>query len=367
MVKKYNFGKLVFSLEGKDKVLIHLQEELTSIESTSGKEQKIRFIFGDVPKDLDNGVFASPVISDGKSFLYEGQGFKYQVIKEENGNFKILIKSDTLRKKYRYLPKYSRFKDWNFLLPSEQLAKNFMYDVFDYITQIKNVEVGQSYMHASSFQKEDKTIAIVAWGGIGKTTAMLKLVGEQGWKFLSDDLGLIDTEGNLYRSPKKMQIYAYNLEGQPRLKELLTKGRGLLDRINWNYRKKYKGIKKVRRRVSAETLFGDDLVSKTAPLTHVFFIERVNNSEFSQRQLSVEELSQRAANTVMSEIDPYHKIIVALCTAQNDSILPEYSSLYQSTKSILSKAFSNINPILIRIPLHAGPNELVGYLNKIIE
>src|SRR4029078_8606315 len=100
-------------------------------------------------------------------------------------------------------------RDWNFLLPTEQLAKNFMSDVFDYLTQIKKLEVGQSSIHASSFTKDDRTVVVAAWGGIGKTTSMLKLVAEDNWNFLSDDLGIIDETGFIYRSPKKMQIYAY--------------------------------------------------------------------------------------------------------------------------------------------------------------
>ena len=64
-------------------------------------------------------------------------------------------------------------------------------NVFDYLTQLANVELGQSYLHASSFERDGQGVAMAAWGGVGKTTAMLKLVGEHGWRFLSDDLNLI--------------------------------------------------------------------------------------------------------------------------------------------------------------------------------
>jgi hypothetical protein len=363
MLKQYKFGHLNFKVSGDDLVIRSLVEELASIEVSPDGEELISFHFSEDNKTIPGGVYVSPVVASNSAFAYKGDGFSYKV--EKKGvKLEMLIESNKLNWKAANFPQLSRVRDWNFLLPSEQIAKNFMYNIFDYVTQILNVQVNQSYFHASSFEKDGRGVAIVAWGGIGKTTAMLKLVSEDNWKFLSDDLGLIDSEGIIYRSPKKLQIYAYNLVNQPVLKNLLLTGRGLLDRMNWHYKLKKNGIKGARRRDSAERLFTSELIGTKAKLTDVFFIERADVPQFSSTPLNIPELARRASATVMSEIEPFHRITSAIHSIQENAIIPNYNTMYAATNDILLKAFARTQPKLIKIPLQAGPDELANYLRK---
>lgn len=361
----YQIGRLVFALSGEDQVLPHLEKELSSVQIPHGKEPTLVFKFGKVSRDLQNGIYVSPVICTESEILYAGNGFLYRVT-TNNGILNVDIQSNQVGRRKKMFPLITKIRDWNFLLPEEQLAKNFMYDVFDYLTQIQNLYVSQSYIHASSFTKNERTVAVVAWGGIGKTTSMLKLVTEDNWKFLSDDLGIIDENGFIYRSPKKMQIYAYNVEGQPALKKLLLKGRAFVDMLNWYYRKTRYGIKKVRRRISADELFKEN-VGVSARLTDIFFIERAAVNDFETQPISIDELASKAASTVMSEIDPYHKIVAAIYSVQTNSIIPPYQQVFERTKSTLQKAFSTTSPLLIKIPLAASPDQLADFLRKLLK
>lgn len=361
----YQIGKLVFALSGEDQVLPHLREELKSIEIYEKRAPALVFKFGKVSKELPNGIYVSPVICTEKEILYAGSGFLYRV-QEDNGVLTVHLQSNTIGRRKKMFPTLAKVRDWNFLLPEEQLAKNFMYDIFDYLTQIQNLDLGQSYMHASSFTRDNRTVAVVAWGGIGKTTSMLKLVTEDNWKFLSDDLGIIDENGYIYRSPKKMQIYAYNVEGQPALRKMLLKGRALIDMLNWYYRKARFGIKKVRRRVSADELFNEN-VGVSAKLTDVFFIERAAVNDFETHPITVNELAAKAASTVMSEIDPYHKIVAAIYSVQTKSIIPPYEQVFNKTKQVLEKSFSYTSPMLIKIPLSASPDQLANFMRRLLK
>lgn len=358
-------GRLSFVLKGDDPVLPHLCEELGSVEINKNQPPSLVFSFGKVSKELENGVYVSPAICTNKEVICAISGFVYR-ISGENGVINVSIQSHPVGRKKQLFPAISKIRDWNFLLPYEQLAKNFMYDIFDYLTQIQNLNVGQSYVHASSFTKDNRTVAVVAWGGIGKTTSMLKLVAEDNWKFLSDDLGIIDEAGIVYRSPKKMQIYAYNVEGQPTLKKMLLKGRPLTDLMNWHYRKSRFGIKKVRRRVSADDLFNEN-VGVSGKLTNTFFIVRAAVNDFEMHPLSVHELVDKAAQTVMSELDPYHKIAAAVYSVQTTSIIPPYEDVFNNTKQVLEKAFSSTSPVLIKIPLSASPDQLADFLRKLLK
>jgi len=361
----YQLGNLVFALSGDDPVLPHLRAELKSIKINEERRPTLVFRFGNVSKDLQNGVHVSPVICTESEILYSGNGFFYRVAKE-NDVLAVDIRSNPIVGRRKMFPRLAKIRDWNFLLPEEQLAKNFMYDVFDYLTQIQNLQLEQSYVHASSFTREDRTVAVVAWGGIGKTTSMLKLVTEDNWRFLSDDLGLVDKEGMIYRSPKKMQIYAYNVEGQPKLRDILLNDRVMIDKLNWYYRKARFGVKKVRRRVSAEDIFKDK-VGVSARLTDVFFIERAAVNDFVTFPISASELSTKAAWTVMSEIDPFHKIAAAIYSVQSNSIIPTYEQLYKKTKQVLDKAFLSTSPLLIQIPISASPDQLADFLRGLLK
>jgi hypothetical protein len=361
----YQLGNLVFALSGEDPVLPHLREELKSIKINEDKRPMLRFRFGKVSKDLENGIYVSPVICTEKEVLCSSGGFFYRV-KEDKGALTVDIQSNPIGGKRKMFPRIAKIRDWNFLLPAEQVAKNFMYDVFDYLTQMQNLHAGQSYLHASSFTRDGRTVAVAAWGGVGKTTSMLKLVVEDNWKFLSDDLGIIDEAGFIYRSPKKMQIYAYNVEGQPALRHMLLHGRSMVDMLNWYYRKSKYGIKKVRRRVSADELFKDK-VGVSGRLTDVFFIERAAVRGFETYPISPDELAAKTAWTVMSEIDPYHKLAAAIYSVQTHSIIPPYEQMFNTTKQVLQKAFSSTSPVLIQIPLSASPDQLADFMRGMLK
>src|SRR5690606_6917130 len=147
----------------------------------------------------------------------------------------------------------------------------------------------------SSFERDGRAVAAVAWGGVGKTTALLKLVGEAGWKFLSDDLGLVDDAGMIWRTPKRMQVYGYNLRGQPASYRALMAGRNPIDRAAWHIRERTAGPKRVRRRVSAEELFGSERVGTRAKLTDVLFMERADVPRLAATPMTGDELARRAA------------------------------------------------------------------------
>jgi hypothetical protein len=358
-------GNLTFTIKGKDKVLPYLYDELSPVETSTVDNPDILFNFNAPPEKIADGIFVPPAVCSQSEMLYRGNGFRYHV-KGKNKSLCVTIQSNPLGKKRRWAPKLVQMKDRDFLHPVARQARNFMYRVFDYITQIKNTKRQQSYFHGSSFAKKDQAVAVIGWGGVGKSTSVLKLVTEDDWQYLSDDLGIIDHEGYIYRLPKKVHLSAFSLEGQPILKNLLPNDRGLSDKLNWYFRKQIKGINGVKRRISAKKLFGRNKVAKKALLTDVFFIEREDVKEFNTQPLAVEALAIRAATTIMKQINPYHRIETALYTAQEKAVIPRYNELYKQTAFILTESFSGLNTRLITIPLKASPDELTGYLRQIL-
>jgi hypothetical protein len=242
-----------------------------------------------------------------------------------------------------------------------------MYGVFDHITQIAQIPLGQSYIHASSFERDGEGVALLAWGGIGKTSAALKLITEHGWRFLSDDLGLVDDEGILWRTPKRLQVYAYNLAGQERLREMLMAGRSAMDRAAWSWWLHRHGPSGVRRRVSAEALFGTDRIAHSAPLRRLFYLWRGDVPRFTTEPLSASDAARRATEVVMQEIEPFGYFSRAMHGGAAADVLPMEEEVRGTTRAVLLRAFREVPASTVLIPNAATPDELTAYLLSVLD
>ncbi len=362
----YRIGKLYFTLSGTDVILPYIREELKSVEVDYATNSHLDFEFVDELPPLEGYLHIPPLMVCKDLYRVTLNGLVYQTSQKKD-SIRVLIKSVPLTWKQKVTPDWlMRANNRDYLTPSEVIAKNFMYNVFDYLSQVAQLSLGQSYLHASSFERDGLGVALMAWRGIGKTTAMLKLVTEDGWRFLSDDLALIDDSGSLWRTPKRLQIYPYNLVGQSHISSSVLDKKSLLDHAFWKWKLWKKGIKGVPRRIriSAEQIFGSSLVGKVAALTDAFFIERVDIDNFCSRSITSEELARRAATTILQEIEPFGKLSNAMYSGGFHPVLPTQAHLYELTFDILKKAFSKVEPHLLSIPLMAGPDEFSDYLRS---
>jgi hypothetical protein len=395
--RAYRLGRLSLTLSGAGECARYLESELASLLDAGPRHADARIAFEIVPElpRLAGYTATPPVWAMENAFRVEYNDVAYHVSAlgadgdagRANqagiadgapaqagrnallgaGALRVAVRRDDNGRRYRWFSPYYRARDWTFLSGEEIRAKNFMYGVFDYLTQIAQLELGQSYVHASSVERDGGGTAIVAWGGLGKTSAALKLITEHGFRFLSDDLGLVDDSGTLWRTPKRLQVYAYNLVGEERLRSMLLEGRSMLDRAAWAWKLRRRGPKGVRRRVSAEQLFGAASVGERAPLRRVFCLERGDVRDFEAREISADELARRAAEVVMQEIEPFGLVSRALHSGHRAPLLPTQDAVIAATRSVLRRAFDGIPILNVRIPSAASPAALAAYLVRAIE
>ncbi len=375
----YRLGRLPFALSGAGGCAQYLRGELESLRVDARESAadaapvvpRIAFDFVRALPPLRDYTATAPVWATADAFRVAYNSLSYRVSAQDPADegsrsllpaIRVELLPDDQGRRYRWFSAVYRARDWNYLSSEETQAKNFMYGVFDYLTHVAQLELGQSYIHASSLARDGQGTAIVAWGGIGKTSAALKLITEHGFSFLSDDLGLVDDAGTLWRTPKRMQVYAYNLEGEDRLRSMLLDGRSLLDRASWEWKLRRRGPKGVRRRVSAEELFGERSVARSAPLARVFCLERGDVRDFEVREITADELARRAAEVVMHEIEPFGLVSRALHSGHHAPLLPTQDEVVAATRSVLRKAFDGIPALSIRIPLSTPPASLATHL-----
>ena len=358
----FRLGRLPFALHGESSIAAHVRAELDVLRVAEAARTPLEFVFTDTLPAVDGGVRVSPVIAGPHAYAVHIGGLAHRVAMDDRSRT-VHVRAAPRSGLARLAPEsYARFRHWNYLLHEEDLAKNFVYNVFDYLTQIESLRLGQSYVHASAIARGGAAAVLAAWGGVGKTSAMLNLVRDHGWSYLADDLVAVDDAGAVYRSPKRIQVYAYNLEGQAPLAAALMRGRSRLDRLAWTLHRARNGPKGVRRRVSAESLFSPRQVAASAAIADVLLLERCNVPALAIEPMDVAIVAERCAVTLLHELQPYAEIAFALAAAGFPAALPSPEELATSARAVLLRAFSGARVRSVRIPLSTTPAALTPFL-----
>ncbi len=260
-----------------------------------------------------------------------------------------------------------RLRDPGYLSVDERCARGFMYDVFDYVAQIAQLPLGQSFIHAGAVERNGAGTVLVAWSGVGKTAALLQLVTRYGFRYLSDDVALVDDSATLWRTPKLIQLKGINVAGYDHLREMLLSGRSLLDRLSWAQRYRRHGALGVRRRVSAEALFGESAVARSAPLRSVVALERADVGDFEVSDLLLPDLCRRTAAVVMDVMGPFTFLSQAVQSGSRTlRVLPTYAEVLAETTAVLGRAFRLVPMVNVRVPLAAPPAALAAYVAELV-
>ncbi len=357
----YRLGPISISLQGQGPVYDALNGEVSVLPSLETEAADVAFHFVDELEAPAKGRHIGDwILADGLA-MGKGHGYDFR-LRHREGRFDVDIAIHG-GQKAPYDPAV-RAVDWNYLAPWETTAKNIMYDLFDLVTATALLDKGAACLHASTCCRDERGVALIAWGGIGKTTSILKLITEDGWRYLSDDLGLLDEGGELYRTPKRLQVYAYNVEGQSKLTDRLLQGRGPIDRLNWTLRRAGLGPKKVRRRISAEELFGEEAVGDSAPMDRAIFLERAAIGDFEFDELERDVMSHRAATILLDELDTLVDLSISAESHGIDCGIPGVCKLREGFASIIAAGLEGVETHRLRIPVEAGPDMLADALRR---
>jgi hypothetical protein len=332
-------GRLTIAFEGMNKISRHVVDELAVALPPSHDAPRLIFRFVTAPPRRKEGVRIDSLRGVIVDLSEKANERTYEVAPRRMAP-DFVPGSDLAIKAL----------EMNYLTLDELRAKNFVYKLFNWAVQLEQLELGQSFIHASAITKSGRTLAVLGEGGVGKTSAMLKLCLEDGWRYLSDDLAVIDDSGIVYRSPARLQVYAYNTKGDANLERRLLRERGVFDRLQWSLRRRLLGRAKVRRRVSAEFLFGAGGVAESAELNELVFLERAKTPGLTWKDMTPLEAAARMAPIIMNEIKAYAGVYAELGEGPSGT-LPSLGKLEARTRDVLGRAFSRVSTRLMT----AGP------------
>lgn len=367
---RHRLGGLSFTIRGAGPVFEYLTEEFASLPVSSASEESI------ITFELTQ-TLPSPPIDSISARNHTGWGDGFQVLSGSlryrlhvvDDSYFVAVQVPAVPSGIRNATVYiKRFFNFNYMTEAEILAKDFMYSLFNLLTgQLLVMRGLGTYIHASSFEKDGHGVALVASGGAGKTTSLLKLISRHSFRYLSDDIGLLDSEGMLIRTPLRMQVYAYNLHSDRWIKKRFFSTRSMLDRLSWHVRLWRKGDKSVRRRVSPEVLFGESAIAASAKLGTVIYLERVINNHFSLTQITRDELIHRLSHIMPGEIGNIDALSDSLELIGCGGLFLNRAEYSRLASEILTKSLQGLTPLLLKIPQNCDPVDLVNEIAKALK
>jgi hypothetical protein len=257
-----------------------------------------------------------------------------------------------------------RLVDQSFDDAAGRLAKRFYYTVFDQAVQLAQVPLGQSWVHSSAVTNGDRTVLFMAWGGVGKTAALLKMLETGSWRFLSDDLSVLDVSGTAHRTPQRVQVFAANVAGQVALRRELLRGRSRADRFHWEARRRLLGARSVRRRVHGEDLFSDGAVAESGRVTEAVQLRRTDSADFTLDVSTPHDLARVATSVLAVELEPLGLWLAAIHAAGPTTRWPTADAMIRETAAVIEAGLSEARArcLVVGVPRHCGPDALLRFL-----
>lgn len=209
-------------------------------------------------------------------------------------------------------------------------------------------------VHSSAFQSpEGKTFLIGGTGGIGKTSLELFLCREKKFKFIADDMTVVDRTGKVYPNLAFPKIYGYNVKGKKDIAKLLLSERSLSNQIHWYLSLRIRGENKVRRKISPLKLYGSYLDTETEVSTYFILVTDKSVTKLVAERILPELAAELTLKIIQNEYYAFHQHIVwHEFNAHLKQIKPvvRMDETFANWRTMAVEALRNMDLYIVRVP-----------------
>jgi len=169
------------------------------------------------------------------------------------------------------------------------------YEWFFWIIQLALLRNKFTFIHGGCFEKNGKAILIASKGGVGKTAITAYFVNKLNWKFLGDDLIIVDETGKCFAFPKPMVLYPYHKVIFPEFFErgikptapvwsnylfdiIVPKIKPFIRKLSEHLLEFARQHNPQSKKVKPSMLFNPNVISKEATIQKIFWLDRKVNS-----------------------------------------------------------------------------------------
>lgn len=245
------------------------------------------------------------------------------------------------------------------LTPLEHSEYEIASDLFTWTSQLAQTRVRQSYIHASAMRFGDRTLALMGWRGVCKTSVQLALCLAEGWEYISDDLAAINEDRLIFRTPHPVNLFGFNIEQNALTRERVFSSRTLLDRLCASYKMRRYSPAHVRRIIPAEHIYKTVPKGHGCHLTDALYLERGSNESVALSMISGEELARRMAAIVATEMGSY-SVLRQQMEILGDYRLPEEKLMQARAERILTVAFQGLLIPVLHLPTNFAPEHIAS-------
>ncbi len=355
-------GPLLVKLYSTNAVSQQMIEDLGAIELSEKKKVDIELLIGG--RDVHSN-YVPKVFSAKGSMNFNEQEFFVDYLNEFNYTVKnlfstegieILINNDksNLKKKLKRIYKRRINLEKDVILS---------YSLFWYVAHLSLLKKEAAFIHSGVFESSMGATIITGTGGCGKTSTLFKILENDKYTYLSEDFGIVDSDGFTYFNPKPVSVYATDMEfGQTILKNYFSKF-ALGEKITWFFKRKFLRLNPMKK-IPPQKLMNSRIGKKTK-IKNVLYFVRNDDNAISIKDVSPEELSERVLDASMRELKTLNELLLLMrANAPKDYRIPSFEDVRNNTKDVYNKVFSQAERKLIFIPLRTKPKDLLKYLSQ---
>ena len=225
------------------------------------------------------------------------------------------------------------------------------------------IELNCTFVHAAALEKNKEVVLLPSWGGVGKTATVMRMVRENGWRLLGDDL-IILKEDKILPFLKPFVIYPYHRNLFP---EVFNENRGRVVtnlKISKLLSKAIPTAKRIMRfvprllafarkhnpqsmRVSPRRIFNQEQLSSGGELKKIIWLERVKGAQVKYSEKSASELTSKTVSvTTMEVFSDRITGVLALCGAG----IFDYSEIYLKMHQLIDQVYKTKRCFELDIP-----------------
>jgi|GEM_PF-2545188 len=238
------------------------------------------------------------------------------------------------------------------------------YSFFWFVLALLMLRKKAAFVHSGIVSKNEKSLMLIGTGGSGKTSITFKILEEdKDFKYVAEDFGVVDSNGETFFIPKYLSIYASDTKSQQILKEYVENF-SFWKKLRWNI-----GTKLLKRnpmiKASPFEVLGKERIAFKSKLGTAIYLIRARVDSPILEEISTEEITERSLYASFRELKRLLEIFLLLkANSVNDIYIPTFKDIEERTRAVYKCFFSKVNRLKLIIPFYWSPGETAKFILK---